>query len=274
MKNATRSDYVSYRELFAMIQESRRKLGLPEYKHRSSLGYALIHNRIPSVKVNSREKHWHAPTALRVLCPGAGDAAATMPEPGEVWATLGEVHRHANELRVRLGLRPHKRAESCILTLKRKGVPRRRYGNRNYYYHLPSALQALTRCENPGNQQPLHRLGTAEELESGEFMPLTECARMLRCASSRLTSAASKYYILAFRHPHTNRIWVSVYDAERIAYYRTASFLFLHLSVDEVHYLMNTRPHIDRCWDGTIVRRYYVPELSHIGSETTKLRQK
>lgn len=266
-KEATESEYVRYGELFRLVQEGRRRLGLPEYRNRSSLAFALVCNRIPTVRRNRREKLWHAPTALRVLCPGAD---ATLPEPGKRWATLGEVLSLANEQRARLGLRPL--LSSGVSALTRKAVPRRRYGRRNYYYSLPEALQALTRCENPGNPLPLHREGTAEELASGEFMPLAECARMLRCSRLRLASAASHYDALAFRHPHTNRIWVRVKDAERVAYYRTAAFLFRHLPVPEVHYLMTTRPHIVRCWEGALVRRYYVPELSHLGTDTTSYK--
>lgn len=63
-------DYVSYSELFRLVQAGRRELGLPEYTHRSSLHFALVANRIPTKKVNCRKKIYHAPTALQVLCPG------------------------------------------------------------------------------------------------------------------------------------------------------------------------------------------------------------
>ena len=48
-------DYVSYRELFRLVQAGRRELGLPEYKRRSSLHFALVANRIPAKKVNCRK---------------------------------------------------------------------------------------------------------------------------------------------------------------------------------------------------------------------------
>lgn len=257
---------MSLNELFRMVQEGRRRLGLREYKSRWGLIFALRHNRVPYAWKNQRVKLYDAPAALSMLCPGA-DAGTifSRTEGGEVWGTLTTVWRHANELRVRLGLRPLKRPESMSMTLKRKGVPRRRYGRRNYYYRLEEALQAVTRCENAGRGAPRHRVGTAEEVESGDYMPLTECARMLRCAHERLSSAAGTYDIAAFRHPHTNRIWVRIKDAERVAHYRSAGFLFRYLPEEEVHFIMRTRRHMDRWWEGMLVRRYYVPELAHLG---------
>lgn len=270
MKTATESEYVRYGELFRLVQEARAQLGLPPYKNRSSLGYALVHNRIPTVQTRRRGKLYHAPTALRILCPGACEPVGECPAAaGEKWVPLGEVYRHANELRLQLGLRPLLRAATGLNTLKRKGVPRRQYGPRNYYYHLPSALRALTRCENPGSFAPIHREGTAEDLASGEYMPLPECARMLRCAPVRLHQSAAGLYIRAFRHPVTNRVWVHIKDAEGVAYYRTASFIFRYMPEANAHYLMRTRPCKLRYWDGLTVRYYYVPELSHLGADTT-----
>lgn len=206
-------DYVSYCELFRLVQAGRRELGLPEYRHRSSLHFALVANRIPTKKVNCRKKIYHAPTALRVLCPGTAVAGEYAPQPhSEQWATLSEVYRKANPLRRSLGMPPLKSASSACATLRRKNVPRRRYGPRNYYWQLEPALRALTH-HNDSKGTPRHRPGTKQELASGEFMPLMEAARMLRCSPIRLASAAAVYSILAFRHPHTNMLWVRVKDA-------------------------------------------------------------
>ncbi len=261
-------DYVSYSELFRLVQAGRRELGLPEYTNRNSLHFALVANRIPTKKVNCRKKIYHAPTALQVLCPGTAVAAhgGELPsaEAGDCWVPLGELHRMANSLRRSLRMPPLKSPNSCGNTLRNKKVPRRRYGRRNYYWQLEPALRALTH-HNDRHTLPRHRPGTAQELASGDFMPLVECARMLRCAPIRLGAAAGSYSILAFRHPHTNMLWVRVKDAERVAYYRTASFLFRHLPKEEVHYIMATRPFITHYWDGVAMRVYYVPECSHLG---------
>lgn len=263
-------EYVSYGELFRLVQAGRGELGLPAYKTRSSLAFALVANRIPTKKISCRRKLYHAPTALRVLCPGtavAGEQAA-LPH-SEQWCTLGEVFCKANPLRRSLGMPPLKSPNSIGVNLCRKGVPRRRYGQRNYYWQLESALRALT-CYDARHYTPRHRPGTKQELDSGEFMPLVECARMLRCAPIRLASAAAVYSILAFRHPHTNALWVRVKDAERVAYYRKASFLYRHLPEEEVHHIMSTRPFITHFWEGVAMRVYYVPELSHLGARTTE----
>lgn len=263
-------DYVSYSELFRLVQAGRRELGLPEYRHRSSLHFALVANRIPTKKVNCRKKIYHAPTALRVLCPGTAVAGEYAPQPhSEQWVTLSEVYRKANPLRRSLGMPPLKSASSACATLRRKNVPCRRYGPRNYYWQLEPALRALTH-HNDSKGTPRHRPGTKQELASGEFMPLMEAARMLRCSPIRLASAAAAYSILAFRHPHTNMLWVRVKDAERVAYYRTASFLYRHLPDEEVHYIAATRPFITHFWEGAAMRVYFVPELSHLGARTTK----
>ena len=269
-------DYVSYSELFRLVQAGRRELGLPEYKRRSSLHFALVANRIPAKKVNCRKKIYHAPTALQVLCPGTAVAAhgGELPSAvaGERWVTLGELYRMANSLRSSLRMPLLKSPNSCGNTLRNKNVPRRRYGSRNYYWQLEPALRALTRI-NGRHPLPRHRTGTAQELASGEFMPLVECARMLRCSYLRLLSAAGVYSVLAFRHPHTNMLWVRVKDAERVAYYRTASFLFRHLPEEEVHYIMATRPFITHYGDGVAMRVYYVPELSPLGACPTRMRK-
>lgn len=266
-------DYVSYGELFRLVQAGRRELGLPEYKNNSSLGFALANNRIPTKRWGRRNKLYHAPTALLVLCPGTSAAREQVaPTACEQWGTLGEVYRMANSLRRSLRMPLLKSPNSCSNTLRNKNVPRRRYGPRNYYWQLEPALRALTRI-NGRHPLPRHRTGTAQELASGEFMPLVECARMLRCSYLRLLSAAGVYSVLAFRHPHTNMLWVRVKDAERVAYYRTASFLFRHLPEEEVHYIMATRPFITHYGDGVAMRVYFVPELSHLGACTTRTRK-
>lgn len=256
--------YVSYKELFAMVQSGRRALGLPEYKHRSSLGYALAFNRIPTrQKKGNRRKLYHAQTAMAILCPGAQAEASC----GSRWATLRECLERANVVRQNLGLHPLQK-RSCSQLVK-KNVPRVKYGLRNYYYDLEKALAALTSCKQPEGRLPLHRPATMAEIQSGEFMPLTECARMLRCSVIRLRSAANKYYILAVRHPQTKRLWVKKTDAERVANYRTASFLYKHLTTEKAHYLMTTRPHIQHRCDVGFIVRYYVPEMSHVGTKLT-----
>lgn len=267
-------DYVSYGELFRLVQAGRRELGLPEYKNNSSLGFALANNRIPTKRRGRRNKLYHAPTALLVLCPGTSAAREQVaPTACEQWGTLGEVYRRANNLRSSLGLPLLKSPNSTAGTLRRKKVPSRRYGSRNYYWQLEPALRALTHLDDR-HPLPRHRTGTAQELASGEFMPLGECARMLRCSYMRLLSAAGAYCVLAFRHPHTNMLWVRVKDAERVAYYRTASFLFRYLPEQQAHYIMSTRPFITQLRNGTYLRSYYVPEYSHLGARTTRMREK
>lgn len=263
-------DYVGLSTLFHLVQIGRKELGLPPYKRSCSLSFALLQNRIPTKKITPHRKLYHAPTALRVLCPGTSIAGSQAPQSSEQWVTLREVYCKANQLRISLGLPPLKSANSAGGTLRRKNVPRRRYGPRNYYWQLESALRSLTRHDNSHPQLPRHRTATEQEIASGQFMPLTECARMLRCSSVRLASAAAKYYILALRHPITNVIWVRVKDAELTAYYRRASFLHRHPPEERVHYLMANRHYITHSWNGSISRLYYVPELAHLSARTTK----
>ena len=50
-------DYVSYGKQSSLVQAGRRELGLPEYKRRSSLHFALVANRIPAKKPGESTLH-------------------------------------------------------------------------------------------------------------------------------------------------------------------------------------------------------------------------
>ena len=248
------SEYVKYGELYDMVQAARRQLGLPEYKDNSSLAYQLRALNIPSRRYGKVKRKWHAPTAMRALCPAAA-------EPGTVWVTYGELLQQVNAERCRLSLDPLSRIDNKRLLMQ--GVYRVAYGKGYYLYPLQACLQAFTHYSGRW-REPRHRPGTAEELASGEFMPVPEAARKLHCRPQRLASMASRYYILAFRHPVTNRVWVKYKEAERVAHYRTRAWLSRHLPVEEVHHIVSTRPHYEHRWYTSIVRHYYAPELSHL----------
>lgn len=253
------SDYVNYGELYDMVQAARRQLGLPEYKNNSSLAYQLRALNIPSRRYGKVKRKWHAPTAMRALCPAAA-------EPGTVWVTYCELMQHVNAERARLDLPPLSRINNKRLLYH--GVHRVPYGKGYYLYPLQSSLHASI-FYGKYTEHTRHRLGTPEELASGEFLPVPEAARRLNCAVARLSHAASHYNVLAFRHPETNKIWVRVKDAERVAHYRTRNFLRRYLPADKVQEIVATRPFVEHRWFCQRIRHYYVPEYSHLGPGVT-----
>ena len=116
------------------------------------------------------------------------------------YVTLGELFPLVQSLRAQLGLPPYKHPGAMCTHLFRRAVPFRTYGPRqtNKLYERTAALRACTELRTPTPSQ--HRVGTKAEIASREFLPLAECARMLRVGINRLCSMAASYGILAVRH--------------------------------------------------------------------------
>lgn len=179
-----------------------------------------------------------------------------------------EVLRHANKLRISLGLAPFKRKDISGILSARK-IPCKKKGCRYKLYHLQSALASLTCLRNNG-KLAWNRNGTKEEVESREYMPLTIACNVFRCSRIRFDGAIKKLNLKAWRHPHTNRLWVNIKQAEQVAYYRKEAFIRSVLPKQEADFIIATRPFrfVNAKSFGKF-RRYYVPELSHIGSIRT-----
>ena len=269
--------FIPYRELFRIISEGRVKCGMPPYKWHSSLHSRLKHYHIPTFRISENEVLYHKETALRLILPELALEEATEKDITDIWVDVKTVFKHANKLRQSVRLAPLKSTNSICNVLHYKKVPYRAKQNqkRNRLYNLEAALRALTQFSRP-HQKPVHRNLTASELKSGDYMPLTEAAQLLNCHHIRLQNAAMHLNIRARRHPHTNRIWVHFEDAQRIAWYRQASFLFAHLSIEKAQQVIATRPSIITMEDDCGFRKkaYFCPELSHIGGKNTTVRKK
>lgn len=186
----------------------------------------------------------------------------------ENYVPHAEILRHVNNLRVSLGLSSLK-AKDISGHLKAKKIPFKKRGCRYKIYHLPSALKEFTQLRNNGNLA-WNRDGTKKEIDSREYMPLTSACEVFRCSRYRLDSAIRHLTLKAWRHPHTNRLWVNIKQVEQIAFYRKESFIRRELPKEEADFILSTRPvRLVGAKSFGVFKLYYVPELSHVGSKNT-----
>lgn len=178
------------------------------------------------------------------------------------------VFHHANILRKQLGLPAYRSQTSIGAVLRAKKIPNIPNGARNKLWHLPSALQACTQLQP--TRQPWNRPATQTELDSREYMPMTDACQAFRCSMARLLNAVHTLAVKALRHPITARLWVNIAQAQEFAAYRSLRFLRRVLPPDRVAFIQATRPrHIFTTQQGFHSVSYFVPELSHLGSKIT-----
>lgn len=176
---------------------------------------------------------------------------------------LKDIFRHVQRLRLELKLPTLRRTASISATLQRKKVPYIYKGKLKLYY-LEAALQACTQMRNSHDADPVHRPGTPQEINSGQYLPLSECAKMLRCPKQTLTTAADRLAIKAWRHPHTNRMWCNIEDAMNIVFWHTYRFLRRHLGREKADRLKAVRPKRITRTLSSKVTTYLTPEYSHL----------
>lgn len=189
------------------------------------------------------------------------------------YVKLGELFKHVSALRAELCLPPLKSADNMIQTLINKKVPFKMRGCRYKLYHLKAALYALT--QTTVTRQPWNRPGTQAELDSREFCALHKVCEMFRCGNLRMMGAVRHLSVRAFRHPFTNRLWVHLKDAERVAFYRRKRFLYSVLPEKEADAIVATRPFLPIPTSfGRTSNVYFCPELSHLGSVNTAYKER
>lgn len=181
---------------------------------------------------------------------------------------LGEVFTHVQKLRLELKLPVLRHTASISAILQRKKVPYI-YNGKRKLYHLPEALRACTQLRNRHDANPMHRPGTPQEIRSGQYLPLTECAKMWRCPRQTLTNATDRLAIKAWRHPHTNRVWCNIEDSMRTAFWHTYRFLCRHVGRKEADRIKAVRPRRQTLTEFGTVTTYLTPEYSHLSTTTS-----
>ncbi len=180
-----------------------------------------------------------------------------------------EIYRHVQALRAQLGLPALKNSTSLSSRLRKV----RRTGTRSHQlYSLEDALRVYTHIEHR-HPQPWNRLGTAAEITSRRFMPLSTACEAFRVSAYRLNNAIHSLDLLAWRHPHTGKRWVHIEQAQYVAHWRSIHCLRRYLTAAQLDHITTTRP-CKPCttkW-GQISCAYYVPEFSHIGSRHTSYK--
>lgn len=267
------NEYTTYSDLLTLANQKREALGLLPYANNRSLSFYLIKYNIPFKKKNYRCKLYHVETFFNVMMPlWQAMAKTTVAENEADYMPLSELFSHVQRLRENLKLPQLKRALSMCCTLQRKKVKFIRHG-RNKLYHVEEALRALSALEHPSDDNPINRVGTKAEIESGEYAPISECMKMFRCSRSRLTAATNRLAIKAWRHPHTNRVWCNIKQAMEYAFYRSYFVLRKYLGAKKADHLKATRPKKLIITEMGATMFYFCPEYSHLGTENTGVNE-
>lgn len=179
--------------------------------------------------------------------------------------------RELQKERAKAGLPPIKNANSISRCLAKKNIPR--YPNpKTKCYHL-YPLELALQCLLP-KRRPNYRFATPAELESGEYIMLTDACNQFRAAYRRMVPMCYKLSIKTLLHPKTGRLLVHVEQFQKASAFRDKRFLERYVTSEQLAHIVTTRP-TKTCWyDGMATVFYYCPELSHLGAKTTAYHPK
>lgn len=252
--------YVPYKEIVQEVQAARKACGKKPYASRNSVWLLLKRYKVPFIWKKQNEKYYNKKLALKLLVP---EYLLYNEDKEDVFLPVNQLFKHVNALRKELQMPPLKNRCMSGFLARRKISFIQTHAHKKFY-SLKETLTVYTTTRN--RQEHVHRVGTYKEVLSGDFMSLHEAAKVLNCKVRRLCSGACDLSILAWFHPHTNKLWVHFEQARKYAHYRTTDFLFKHLPEEQAQYIILTRQkiNIQESLGYRGKKAFYAPELSHL----------